>query len=80
MFQQDQLQEEQQRHISVLRKQAKEHERLFKEKEVANKEQVEQAVQQNQELRHIQEEELEGTHTLGITYVAGYGFISKPFV
>ncbi|XP_060764466.1 coiled-coil domain-containing protein 83 [Neoarius graeffei] len=59
---QDQLQEEQQRHISVLRKQAKEHERLFKEKEVANKEQVEQAVQQNQELRHIQEEELEELH------------------
>ncbi|XP_047663600.1 coiled-coil domain-containing protein 83-like isoform X2 [Tachysurus fulvidraco] len=54
----DQLREEQQEHLSVLHKQAKEQEKKPLEKEVASKEQVEQAVQHNLELTCIQEEEL----------------------
>lgn len=73
MFQRDQLREEHQGHLSVLRKQAKEQEKKLEEKEVASKEQVQQAVQHNLELTHIQEEELAGTHTLGHSYVDGYG-------
>ncbi|KAF4082002.1 hypothetical protein AMELA_G00146780 [Ameiurus melas] len=58
MFQRDELREKHQGHLSVLRKQAKEQEKKLEEKEVASKEQVEQAVQYNLELAHIQEEEL----------------------
>lgn len=75
MVQRDQLREEQHGHLSVLRKQAKEQEKKLEEKEVANKEQVEQAVQHNLELRHVQEGELAGIHTLGLIYVAGYEWI-----
>ncbi|XP_017344629.1 coiled-coil domain-containing protein 83 isoform X1 [Ictalurus punctatus] len=58
----DQLRKEHQGHLSVLRKQAKEQEKKLEEKEVASKEQVQQAVQYNLELAHIQEEELADLH------------------
>lgn len=60
----------------ALRKQAKEQEQKFKEKEVACTEQVEQAVQHNLELTHIQEQELAGMNTVGLIYVAGYEWIN----
>ncbi|KAB5543536.1 hypothetical protein PHYPO_G00080300 [Pangasianodon hypophthalmus] len=58
----DQLREEQQGHLSVLRKQAKEQEKKLEEKEVGSKAQVEQAVRHNLELVHIHEEELAELH------------------
>ncbi|KAK6322037.1 hypothetical protein J4Q44_G00068290 [Coregonus suidteri] len=54
----EQLKEEQMGHIKVLRKQAKEQESKLEQKEVVNKEQVEQALQQNLELVRSQEKEL----------------------
>ncbi|XP_060753049.1 coiled-coil domain-containing protein 83-like [Tachysurus vachellii] len=62
LFQRDQLREEQQEHLSVLHKQAKEQEKKPLEKEVASKEQVEQAIQHSLELTCIQEEELAELH------------------
>ncbi|XP_035637574.1 coiled-coil domain-containing protein 83 isoform X1 [Oncorhynchus keta] len=54
----EQLKEEQLGHIKVLRKQAKEQESKLEQREVVNKEQVEQALQQNLELVRSQEKEL----------------------
>nr|XP_046161078.1 coiled-coil domain-containing protein 83 isoform X3 [Oncorhynchus gorbuscha] len=54
----EQLKEEQLGHIKVLRKQAKEQESKLEQREVVNKEQVEQALQQNMELVRSQEKEL----------------------
>ncbi|KAK1800180.1 hypothetical protein P4O66_000233 [Electrophorus voltai] len=58
LVQRDQLREEQHSHIRTLRKQAKEQERKLDQSERANKEQVEQALQRNVELRHHREEDL----------------------
>lgn len=73
MFQRDQLRKQQERQFSMLHKQAKEQEKKLEEKEVANIEEVEQAVQHNLELPHVQEEELEGT--LGLVCVARYDWV-----
>ncbi|XP_038844941.1 coiled-coil domain-containing protein 83 [Salvelinus namaycush] len=54
----EQLKEEQLGHIKVLRKQAKEQESKLEQREVINKEQVEQALQENLELVRSQEKEL----------------------
>ncbi|KAL0994565.1 hypothetical protein UPYG_G00124080 [Umbra pygmaea] len=54
----EQLKEEQVGHISVLWKQAKELEQKLEQRDLINKEQVEQALQQNLELMHSQEKEL----------------------
>ncbi|XP_012989873.2 coiled-coil domain-containing protein 83 isoform X3 [Esox lucius] len=54
----EQLKEEQMGHIRLLRKQAKELEQKLEQREVVNKEQVDQALQQNLELIHRQEKEL----------------------
>lgn len=59
--QREQLKEEQLGHIKVLRKQAKEQESKLEQREVVNKEQVEQALQQNLELVRSQEKELAGS-------------------
>lgn len=61
LTQREQLKEEQLGHIKVLRKQAKEQESKLEQREVVNKEQVEQALQQNLELVRIQEKELAGS-------------------
>uniref|UniRef100_A0A3P8Z074 Coiled-coil domain containing 83 n=1 Tax=Esox lucius TaxID=8010 RepID=A0A3P8Z074_ESOLU len=58
LTQREQLKEEQMGHIRLLRKQAKELEQKLEQREVVNKEQVDQALQQNLELIHRQEKEL----------------------
>lgn len=75
MFQREQLQEQQQEHFSELHKQAREQEVKLEGYEAANKKQVAQAVQLNLELEHMQEKELEGTHTLGLILPDINGFI-----
>lgn len=58
----DKLRAEQQRRFTVLHKKGRLQEKELKQKELASEGQVEQAVQQNLELTHIQEEELAQLH------------------
>ncbi|TSK16172.1 Coiled-coil domain-containing protein 83 [Bagarius yarrelli] len=58
----DQLRDEQQGHLSVLHKQIKAQEKKLEENEVANNEQIQEAIQSNVELARTQEDELEELH------------------